>query len=79
MCGLKWYTDGKCDHTGLPSDGSKVSAEYDGVGFEYSTCDLEGAPGWFGPGARGSTRIWLPSTCFFVSRPPSPLCGFLRF
>jgi len=29
MCGLKWYTDGKCDHTGLPSDGSKVSAEND--------------------------------------------------
>ena len=24
MCGLKWYTDGKCDHTGLPSDGPKL-------------------------------------------------------
>jgi len=33
MCGLKWYTDGKCDHTRLPSDGSKVSAENDGVGL----------------------------------------------
>ena len=36
MCGLKWYTDGKCDHTGLPSDGSKVSAENDGVGLNRS-------------------------------------------
>ena len=33
MCGLKWYTDGKCDHTGLLLDGLKDPAENDGVGL----------------------------------------------
>ena len=27
MRGLNWYTDGECDHTGLPSDGSKVTVK----------------------------------------------------